>query len=96
MHKKAFAAALLLGLLLPANAEAQYWLVKGNDTGGMIAWSPAVEGVYRQAAAEHCAWYNKIVQITSVHRVYGDYIGFTCRFPPLYDPERARWAPFGR
>ena len=37
----------------------------------------------------HCARYNKIAVISSVHRRYGDYIGFRCYFPRDYDPRKA-------
>ncbi|MDQ2079960.1 hypothetical protein RA307_07195 [Xanthobacteraceae bacterium Astr-EGSB] len=59
-----------------------------NDTGGMISWSPAIASVYRHIAAEHCARFDKLAVITSVHRRYGDYVGFRCFFPRGYDPRR--------
>jgi hypothetical protein len=60
-----------------------------NDTGGIIAWSPAIKPYYHQMAADHCARYNKVARITSVHAHYGDYIGFVCRWPRHYDPVKA-------
>jgi hypothetical protein len=50
----------------------------GNDTGGIIAYSPAIEHLYREMAAAHCARWGRLAHITSVHRRYGDYIGFVC------------------
>ena len=50
----------------------------GNDTGGIIPYSPAVEHVYRDLAAAHCAQWGRLSHITSVHRRYGDYISFSC------------------
>lgn len=52
--------------------------ITGNDTGGIIPYSPAVEGVYREMAADYCASWGRLSHITSVHRRYGDYIGFVC------------------
>ena len=54
----------------------------GNDTGGIIAWSPEHQAVAREWAADHCARYHKHAHITSMHRRYGDYIGFACQFNP--------------
>lgn len=62
--------------------------IQGNDTGGIIAWRPDIANCYQQIAATHCARYNKVPQITSVHRRYGDYIGFRCYFPRGYDPRK--------
>jgi hypothetical protein len=50
----------------------------GNDTGGIIPWSPETRRLARDIAAEHCASYRKFARITSVHARYGDYIGFEC------------------
>ena len=44
-------------------------------------------------ASEHCARYAKTAHITSVHRVYGDYIGFRCRRGPLL-PEPVVYPPW--
>jgi hypothetical protein len=52
--------------------------VTGNSTGGIIPYSPSVEPVYRQIADIHCARWGRFAKITSVHRVYGDYVGFVC------------------
>ena len=52
--------------------------VWGNDTGGIIPYSPPVNRVYRQMAADHCARWGRLSHITSVHRRYGDYIAFVC------------------
>jgi hypothetical protein len=62
---------------------------KGNDTGGIIAWTPEADALRHEIAAEHCAQYGKIHRITSDHRRYGDYIGFSCYWPRGYDPARA-------
>jgi hypothetical protein len=62
--------------------------VKGNDTGGIIAWSCENEVAAPQIAAAHCAGWGKYPRISSVHRQYGDYIAFNC----LWNPRMARYA----
>lgn len=52
--------------------------ITGNDTGGIIPYSPALERIYPQMAAAHCARWHRLSHVTSVHRVYGDYISFVC------------------
>jgi hypothetical protein len=52
--------------------------ITGNDTGGIIPYSPAINRVYRRMAAEHCARWGRLSHITSVDRRYGGYIGFVC------------------
>lgn len=59
---------------------------KGNDTGGIIAWSPEAQRLRHEIAAEHCGQYGKFHRITSVHRRYGDYIGFACYWPRGFRP----------
>lgn len=83
--------ATLAGWLTLASAHADPYGLKGNDTGGIIPWTPAVEPVYRAVAADHCARFAKIARITSVHRRIGDYVGFTCQFDRDYDPMKYRY-----
>ena len=79
-------AVSLMGLMLWA-APAQAQVYEGNDTGGIIPWSPDLRAYgYREAAQRHCDGYHKLARITSVHPRYGDYVGFACRFPRDYDP----------
>jgi hypothetical protein len=52
--------------------------ITGNDTGGIIPYSPDLEGVYERIADDYCARWHRLSHITSVHRVYGDYISFVC------------------
>ena len=47
---------------------------KGNDIGGIIPWSPEAEA-------------NALDMITSIHRMYGDYIAYECWWRP---PPRMR------
>jgi hypothetical protein len=66
----AFAGAVLLG---PTRG------LTGNDTGGIISYSPELErSVYREMAADWCARWSRLSHVTSVHRKYGDYISFVC------------------
>ena len=60
--------------------------VTGNDTGGIIPWSPENEWRAPALAQEHCARYNKYARATSIVRRYGDYIGFECVWSPLVRP----------
>jgi hypothetical protein len=92
------AAALALSLAAsPAHAvNGETWSVfgiNGNDTGGIIPWSPALRAYgYHAAAQAHCEGYHRVARITSVHARYGDYVGFACEFPRGYDPVKAgRW-----
>jgi hypothetical protein len=80
--------ALAVSVLASA-AQAGWFETRGNDTGGIIPWSPVPGYAYREAAADHCGRYNKVARITSVHPWYGDYVGFTCAFPRGYDPVKA-------
>lgn len=78
----------LLALLLLATplSGALAWVgpFEGNDTGGIIAWSPANQRDARMIARAHCARYGKLARITSVWPRYGQYIGFSCRLPYSY------------
>ncbi len=61
----------------------------GNDTGGIIQWTPETDLNYRDIAAAHCARWNRLAGITSVHRAYGDYIAFQCIYDRRFDPRKA-------
>lgn len=77
----------LIGLavaLCSASAHAQVY--RGNDTGGIIPWSCENEVAARAIAGAYCAGWNKYARITSVHRMYGDYIGFNCLWRPNIGP----------
>jgi hypothetical protein len=78
-----FALAIVL---CASTAHAYYYGIRGNDTGGIIPWSPWVKHTYRALASDFCAQYYKVAHITSVHPWYGDFVGFTCAFPRHYDP----------
>jgi len=74
---------LVVLVAAPSAAQAQLY-ISGNDTGGMIPWSPESERVAFAAADAHCAGYGKLARVTSVYRQYGHYIGFECAFPRGY------------
>jgi hypothetical protein len=89
MQLKAAVAACAV-LFAVSGAQAGY-VFKGNDTGGIISWNPEVAYSYQEIAAIHCWQYNKVAFITSIHPVYGDYVGFVCAYPRGYDPVKARY-----
>jgi hypothetical protein len=77
--------AAVLGTLACAPANAGLFGIdtvppfKGNDTGGIIAYSLYKEGVDIKAlAVNHCAGYGKSVKLLGVDAQYGGYISFAC------------------
>jgi hypothetical protein len=68
------AAALALGAEFAGPGPA----VTGNDTGGIFPYSPDVEPIYHQVAGDYCARWGRFAKVTSIHRVYGEYVGFVC------------------
>jgi hypothetical protein len=95
--RKLVVATFAAWLWIPAaGADVGPYGLKGNDTGGIIPWTPVVNMFYREVAADHCARFSKVARITSVHRRIGDYVGFTCRFPRGYDPVKYRYFISGR
>jgi hypothetical protein len=78
-----------LGLLSAAPVRAD-WVppVKGNDTGGIIAYSLAHHTDVRQIAVDHCASYGKVAKFLAVQPVDGGYISFACRWVPYGAAER--------
>ena len=54
----------------------------GNDVGGIIPWSPEAEAAAIEIAQNNCRRFNKYAVITSIHRVYGDYISYACWWKP--------------
>jgi hypothetical protein len=89
--RRIVAASLLIlsGTLFCAPAEAD-WVprFKGNDTGGIIAYSLASETDARQLAVNHCAAYGKVAKFLAVDPEEGGYISFACRWVP-YGSEQA-------
>jgi hypothetical protein len=78
---------LVLAAGLSASTSAMAWgaefagpgpAVTGNDIGGIFPYSPEVEPIYRHIATDHCARWGRFAKVTSIHRVYGEYVGFVC------------------
>jgi hypothetical protein len=61
---------------------------KGNDTGGIIAYSMATQADARQVAVDHCARYGKVVKFLAVQAYEGGYISFACRWVPYGAADR--------
>ena len=76
-------SGILGGMLAGAPAQAD-WVgpFKGNDTGGIIAFSMATQTDARQRAVDHCAFYGKVVKFLAVQPYDGGYISFACRWVP--------------
>jgi hypothetical protein len=55
---------------------------KGNDTGGIIAYSLTGQTDIRALAINHCASYGKVVKFLAIEAHYGGYISFACRWLP--------------
>jgi hypothetical protein len=66
----------------------------GNDTGGIIQWTPEIDPIYRDIAAAHCARWNRLAGITSVRRTNGDYIGFRCVYDRQFDLRKTALPPW--
>ena len=52
--------------------------ITGNNTGGIFPYRPAVPGTYQEIAEGFCARYGRLAKVTSIHRIYGDYVSFVC------------------
>ena len=81
----AAAGLLALGMMASQSARADLLPVppfKGNDTGGIIAYSMATQIDARQRAVEHCANYGKVVKFLAVEPQEGGYLSFACRWVP--------------
>ena len=77
------------GLLVLAPARADTVPpFKGNDTGGIIAYSLASTTDIRALAIDHCARYGKVVKFLAVDPQYGGYISFSCRWLPYGAADR--------
>jgi hypothetical protein len=61
---------------------------KGNDTGGIIAYSLAQRTDARLLAVDHCASYGKAVKFLAIDAQYGGYVSFACRWVPYGGNER--------
>jgi hypothetical protein len=81
-------AVAALSVLLMSEASAwndilnSVWGPKGNDTGGIIPWSPENEANAFGIATAQCARWNKFPVATSILRMPGDYIAYKCVWDP--------------
>jgi hypothetical protein len=81
--------AATLGLLACGTAMADTVPpVRGNDTGGIIAYSLVSETDVRAIAIDHCAQYGKVAKFTGAQKVYGGYVSFACRWVPYGASDR--------
>ena len=87
---KAASLVAICGMLAWAPARAD-WVpsFKGNDTGGIIAYSLATQTDVRAMAIDHCASYGKVVKFLGVAPQEGGYISFACRWVPYGSQVRA-------
>ena len=89
--RKILAVSLLAvsGMLASAPARAD-WVpaVKGNDTGGIIAYTVAQVSDARQIAVNHCAKYGKVAKFLAIDPQPGGYISFACRWVPYGATDR--------
>ena len=93
--KVAASLVAICGMLaaVPARADTVP-AFKGNDTGGIIAYSLTSQTDIRSLAINHCASYGKVVKFLAVEAHYGGYISFACRWVPYAvndRPLRARY-----
>ena len=80
---------ILTAMLAGAPAKAD-WVppFKGNDTGGIIAYSLATQADARQIADNHCARSGKVVKFLAIDALEGGYISFSSRWVPYGTQER--------
>ena len=96
MRRIVAACLIAMSLVLLVGAPAQAYLfdidtvppVKGNDTGGIIAYTLATQADARQLAVDHCARYGKVVKFLGLQPNYGGYVSFACRWVPYGAAER--------
>jgi hypothetical protein len=81
LHRLSLAVLGSLALSLGACAGPGPGLT-GNDTGGIIPWTPDARYYAPDWAAEHCARYGKFAVKTAEVRGYGNYISFRCTWNP--------------
>jgi hypothetical protein len=91
-RKLAACLVAVCGMLAVGPARAD-WMqpvppFKGNDTGGIIAYTLAAQTDARQLAVDHCASYGKVVKFLAMQRYPGGYISFACRWVPYGSAQR--------
>ncbi|TGN84174.1 hypothetical protein EOW77_0022200 [Bradyrhizobium yuanmingense] len=85
-------ASLMVSGMASQSARADIFSLvppfKGNDTGGIIAYSMATQVDARQVAVDHCARYGKVAKFLGVQAYEGGYISFSCRWVPYGAADR--------
>ncbi|MDF0521384.1 hypothetical protein P0R31_29495 [Bradyrhizobium yuanmingense] len=85
-------ASLIVSGMASQSARADIFSLvppfKGNDTGGIIAYSMATQVDARQVAVDHCARYGKVAKFLGVQGYEGGYISFSCRWVPYGAADR--------
>jgi hypothetical protein len=76
--RKILTAGLMMGAMLAAAPAQAGWVppFKGNDTGGIIAYTLAQQADARLLAVEHCARYGKVVKFLGIDPQPGGYVSF--------------------
>lgn len=86
------ASLVVSGMMASQSARADIFSpvppFKGNDTGGIIAYSMATQVDARQVAVDHCARYGKVAKFLGVQAYEGGYISFACRWVPYGAADR--------
>jgi hypothetical protein len=84
MRKILAASLFAMGATLASAPAGADWIgaFKGNDTGGIIAWTLAQQSDARQLAVNHCAKYGKVAKFLAVDPQPGGYVSFACRWVP--------------
>ena len=84
MQRIVAAGLIFMGGMLAAAPAKADWVpaFKGNDTGGIIAFTLAQQADARQLAVDHCARYGKVVKFLGIDPQPGGYISFACRWVP--------------
>lgn len=91
---QAVAASLLFSGCAHAGLAGPGPGVTGNDTGGIIQWTPAITTrAAAHIAVAHCARWSRYAAISSYHPFYGDYVGFECIYDRRFDPRKAGLPP---
>jgi len=62
----------------------------GNDTGGIIPWSPEAERNALDIAQANCGRYGQYAEIAAVVRGSGNYISYRCQWYPPRSGGRRR------
>jgi len=90
MQRVVTAKLVILTAMLASGPAGADWVPRfqGNDTGGIIAHSLAMEVDARQIASVHCAKYGKVAKFLAVDPQEGGYISFACRWVPYGAVER--------